>query len=64
MHQVAADVLHTTLHTLNSVPGVREVNLKEADKGSELEKTLIEGDIVLSTYTLTYRRRSFRCSAT
>jgi len=59
MHQVATDVLRRILPALNSVPGVREVNLREADKGSELEKPLIEGDIVLSTYTVTYRRRSF-----
>jgi hypothetical protein len=63
MHQVATNVLRLILPALNGVPGVREVNVREADKGSELEKPLIEGDIVLSTYTLTYRRRAFHISA-
>jgi hypothetical protein len=59
MHLVATEVLSRAMPGLNSLEGAREVLIKEDEVSPELEKPLIEGAMVLSAYTVTYRQPSF-----
>lgn len=59
MHQVVGDVLRHVMPGLNSLDGVRDVQIREEEVTPDLENILIEGALVLSVFNVTYRQRAF-----
>ena len=58
LHEAVGSVMRRLLSVLNALDGVREVTMDESDINAVIEDVPIDGALVVSTLTVSYRQRA------